>query len=103
MAKNFWLIIFLMAMIISAPTLALAKTSVTKAKEPITKIKILIVPGHEPNDGGAEYRQLKERDLNVIIAESLYKKLKNDGRYDVTLARDNISWETELDEFFIKN
>ena len=29
------------------------------------KVKILIVPGHEPIYGGAEFGALKERDMNV--------------------------------------
>src|SRR3954465_1943136 len=35
------------------------------------KIRILIVPGHEPNFGGAEYRDLKERDMTLALADNV--------------------------------
>jgi len=62
----------------------------TKYQQPATskKIKILIVPGHEPNDGGATYKDLKERDLTIVMAEKLATKLTSNARYEVTLASD---------------
>jgi N-acetylmuramoyl-L-alanine amidase len=35
------------------------------------KVRILIVPGHEPNFGGTEFGNLKERDMTVDLANNL--------------------------------
>lgn len=64
------------------------------------KLNILIVPGHEPNFGGTEYKDLKERDMNVLLAKYLEKFLKDDGHYGVTISRDLNSWSSELSKYF---
>lgn len=64
------------------------------------KIKILIVPGHEPNYGGTEYRNLKERDIVVDIADNLATILRTNPRYEVIVARDKNGWNPILDEYF---
>jgi N-acetylmuramoyl-L-alanine amidase len=56
------------------------------------KVRILIVPGHEPNYGGAEYGYLKEREMTVELSKYLADFLKNNGRYEVTVARDEKDW-----------
>src|SRR5579859_6358236 len=51
------------------------------------KIRILIVPGHEPNAGGTAYGKIKERDLAVELGKNLQKFLDADGRYETMLSR----------------
>jgi N-acetylmuramoyl-L-alanine amidase len=70
-----------------------------KQKKPIT---VLIVPGHEPDAGGAEYKDSKERDWNVDLALELEHLFAQDDRFDVTLARDNKEWNASFAEFFDK-
>lgn len=65
-----------------------------------TKVRILIVPGHEPNYGGAEYGTVKERELNVEIADQLATYLKQNPRLDVIVARGNDAWNTALSDYF---
>ncbi len=65
-----------------------------------TLVKILIVPGHEPDFGGTEYQGLKERDINVAIANQLASQLSKDPRLNVIVARDTESWNTELASYF---
>lgn len=67
------------------------------------KIKILIVPGHEPTYGGAEYQGLLERDLNLQVAEKLASKLRANPKYEVTLSRDQTSWNPELKNYLDTN
>lgn len=74
--------------------------NVTKQKE---KIRILIVPGHEPHYGGAEYGQLKERDLVVDLSENLADFLKISGKYEVILTRDKDSWNQIFASYFDNN
>lgn len=64
------------------------------------KINILLVPGHEPDYGGTEYKNLKERDLVVLMAESLEKVFKKDSRFNVTVARDENNWHPALERYF---
>lgn len=72
-----------------------------KYNAPVPKnIRILIIPGHEPDYGGTEYGDLKEREMNVELAQNLGGFLKNNGRYDVMLARDNKQWNPTLLAYF---
>ncbi len=66
----------------------------------IPKIKVLIVPGHEPNFGGTEYSGLKERELNVVLAKRLFSYLDLDRHFDVKLARDDKEWAPEIQNYF---
>jgi N-acetylmuramoyl-L-alanine amidase len=66
------------------------------------KIKVLIVPGHEPGYGGAEYGSLKEREMNVELANDLSDFLKNNGHYEVIMARDNTKWNPTLLSYFVR-
>ncbi len=73
-----------------------------------TKVHILLVPGHEPNFGGAEftskkYGTLKERVMNNELAKNLYGLLQDDPHYDVTITRNNESWYPEFENYFKYN
>src|SRR5258708_17389370 len=50
------------------------------------KVKILIMPGHEPTFGGAEYGQLKERVIAVDLAQALHTHLNADSAREVNVA-----------------
>jgi N-acetylmuramoyl-L-alanine amidase len=67
------------------------------------KVRVLLVPGHEPALGGAEYPNLNERDLNVEIATHLEKFLKENGRYEVIVTRDTLGWNPVFANYFSKN
>ncbi len=64
------------------------------------KIRILIVPGHEPNSGGTEFRGIRERDLAVEIGQNLKKLLEADGHYEVFITRDTVSWTPAFGNYF---
>ncbi len=68
-----------------------------------SQIRVLIVPGHEPDFGGAEYRDLLERELNLELALKLNKLLSMDGRFEVLLSRDENGWNKELVSYFANN
>lgn len=57
------------------------------------RLKVLIVPGHDNEDSGAEYRGTKEADLNLAIAAELYKLLSADKHFIVSSTRDFNSGE----------
>lgn len=64
------------------------------------KIKILIVPGHEPESGGTEYGGYAERDIVVDIADDLAALLRSNPHYDVTIARSKDAWNPILSDYF---
>ncbi len=64
------------------------------------KIKILIVPGHEPNFGGTEFKDLKERDMVVDLGYELSEYLKSNPRYEVLITRNKESWNPTLQKYF---
>lgn len=67
------------------------------------KIKILIVPGHEPGFGGAEYKNLKERDMAVDLANELYAHLSKNPHYDIAFSRNKEGWNPDLATYFSTN
>jgi N-acetylmuramoyl-L-alanine amidase len=64
------------------------------------KIRVLIMPGHEPGYGGAEYGDIKERELNVELAENLAGFLRANSKYEVVVARTDESWNPSLQAYF---
>ncbi len=64
------------------------------------KVRILLVPGHEPNYGGAEFGTLKERVLAVELAEDLEKFLSENGHYEVFVSRDTHNWSPEFEAYY---
>lgn len=64
------------------------------------KISILIVPGHEPNAGGAnEFKKIKERDLNLQLSLLLKDDLLQNPEIEVVMARDQNGWNTDLKNY----
>lgn len=84
----------------ATPTTAELEQKYANAAANGSKVRILIVPGHEPNYGGAEYGTVKERELNVEIADQLATYLKQNPRLDVIVVRGNDAWDTDLSDYF---
>lgn len=66
------------------------------------KVKVLLMPGHEPDFGGTELGALKERDIAVTIANEMAAELRKDPRLEVFVARDTSAWAPELSDYFEK-
>lgn len=64
------------------------------------KVRIMIVPGHEPDFGGTEFKDLKERDMTVDLAKQLEVFFKNNSHYEVIIARDQTAWNPDLKKYF---
>ena len=58
------------------------------------------MPGHEPGYGGAEGYGLKERELNVELAQDLITDLNQNGHFDVFTTRDDNNWTPEFANYF---
>lgn len=76
------------------------KYNATPKKARTTKVNILIVPGHEPSYGGAEFGQLKEREMVTELANELESLLRTNPRYAVTVTRDRYSWNPTFADYF---
>lgn len=96
------LISFLFATPALAATTADLQAKYQTALKGGEKVKVLIVPGHEPGFGGTDYQGVYERDVNVAIANALAAQLKTDPRLSVTVARDGTSWNAALTDYFAK-
>ncbi len=66
------------------------------------KIKILIVPGHDEGRGGTEFKGIKERELNIEIAEILTQLLRKEGEFEVSLTRNKNEYNKDI-QAYIKN
>lgn len=84
-------------------TSANLRTAFENASTTKKKLNVLIVPGHEPSFGGAEYLNLKERDLNADLALYLAQYLVEDGHYEVVMTRDKGAWNPYLESYFTAN
>jgi N-acetylmuramoyl-L-alanine amidase len=67
------------------------------------KVRIMIVPGHEPGYGGAEFGSVKERDLAVELANELKFFLQNNPHYEVFVSRDKDKWNADIEKYFTDN
>ena len=67
------------------------------------KVRILLVPGHEPNFGGAEYGDLKERNMTVELGQDLRQLLLGNNRYQVFITRDTTDWNSIFIDYFKNN
>lgn len=67
------------------------------------KVNLLIVPGHEPNFGGAEFGKIKERDMAVDLSSYLNEFLKNNSHYNVIITRDKQNWNPTIANYFATN
>ncbi len=64
------------------------------------RVRILIVPGHQPDRGGAEFRDITERDIVVDIADELAELLRENPHFDVMVSRNRDTWHPALTTFF---
>jgi len=69
------------------------------------KVRILLVPGHEPDYGGAEYvdatyGHMYERDMTVELAKDLEEYLGNNPHYETYITRDTQAWTPTFADYF---
>jgi N-acetylmuramoyl-L-alanine amidase len=66
-------------------------------------IKILIVPGHDDIVWGAQAGNIKEADMNLVLATKLYNILKLDKRFQVYITRNSAGYTPTLENYFESN
>ncbi len=83
--------------VLSTDDLAHAYAAATAGGE---KVRILVMPGHEPQFGGAEFAGYYEREFVVDIADALAADLRTDPNFEVFVARGNEGWNTDFTYYF---
>jgi N-acetylmuramoyl-L-alanine amidase len=66
-----------------------------------TPIKILLVPGHDNEVWGSQYGNIKEADMNLVLANQIFNTLKNDKNFKVYITRDKNGYTKEFSEYFL--
>ncbi len=67
---------------------------------PDEPIRILLVPGHDNKIWGAQYGNIKEADMNLVLATRIYDLLNGDKRFKVWITRDSMGYTTEFTDYF---
>ncbi|MEI8327513.1 MAG: N-acetylmuramoyl-L-alanine amidase [Candidatus Taylorbacteria bacterium] len=80
-----------------------SRYSEASKKDSDKKVRIMIVPGHEPNYGGAEFGLIKERELNVELGQYLEQFLASNSHYEVYISRSKDAWSANLAAYFKNN
>lgn len=70
--------------------------SVSKPQDPI---RILLVPGHDNEVWGAQYGNIKETNMNLVLATQMYNILKKDKRFKVYITRDSSGYTKEFSDY----
>ncbi len=63
-------------------------------------VKILIVPGHDDEFSGAQFRGVREADLTLALAKKIRDDLANDSNISVALSRNDVMYTPELTDYF---
>ncbi len=64
------------------------------------RVRILIMPGHQPTKGGTDFGGVYERNVVVDIADALATLLSQNPHYDVMVARTKEAWNPVLQNYF---
>lgn len=64
------------------------------------KIRILIVPGHDNDSWGTEFRGVREADMTAAVGEELSRLLSGDSQYEPILVRTRMDYAKEFRDYF---
>ncbi|MBU6141527.1 N-acetylmuramoyl-L-alanine amidase [Patescibacteria group bacterium] len=64
------------------------------------KPRILIIPGHEPDYGGAQFGSLNERDMTAELGVDLQQFLDQDPNYQAFITRSDTAWNPTFANYF---
>ena len=64
------------------------------------KLRILVVPGHDNEYWGTQYKGVKEAEMTLTLGKELARLLLQDGKFEVTLSRDDNGYFPVLAKYF---
>jgi len=68
-----------------------------------SRIRILIVPGHDNLSGGTEFLGVREVDMTLALGEELYTFLRSDPHFEPIMTRNKYGYTEEFQKYFKKN
>ncbi len=66
------------------------------------KIRVLIVPGHDDEAWGTEFRGVREADMNAAVGEELTRLLSHDSAYEPLLIRSRGGYAAGFAEYLVR-
>jgi N-acetylmuramoyl-L-alanine amidase len=72
-----------------------------KSKAGARPIRIIIVPGHDNNSGGTEFKGVREADMNLELAQDLSAMFADDKEFEIILIRDKNGYNPAFSQFLV--
>ncbi len=72
----------------------------TRATHGERKLRVLIVPGHDSDAWGTEFRGVREADMTVALGEELARILALDSAFEPILTRTETGYTPEFQNYF---
>lgn len=85
---------------IDSVTAAQLREDYAKAKSGNEKIKILVVPGHDKDAWGTQFKGTKEVELNLELAQYLTQFLRRDPAFYTILAQNDDGYDPVIESYF---
>lgn len=89
-------------LIAKSTTMEVSKKNYSANNKTKEKIKLLIVPGHDDESGGTDFRGVKEAKINLELALNLIKFFEKNDKFEVTLVRDKNGYNPIFLNYFSK-
>ena len=77
------------------------KTTYQNAAQRGDRVKILIVPGHDNESWGTEFRGVREAEMTAAVGEELARLLASDPHFEVVLTRTSAGYAKEFSDYFV--
>lgn len=75
------------------------KETYARALQGASKVRVLIVPGHDALSWGTEFRGVREADMTALLGEELTRFLSADSAYQPILIRARRGYATGFEEY----
>lgn len=79
------------------------KQTLANPYNPNSKIRVLVVPGHDNDFWGTEFKGVKEADMTLSLGKELTRLLSEDGKFEVVLTRDDSGYTPVFSSYFVSN
>ncbi len=74
-----------------------------KTKYQTQRLRVLVVPGHDEDYSGTEFRGIKESDLTLKLGTELFKLFNADPKFEAFITRDEKGYLPEFANYFSQN
>lgn len=64
------------------------------------KLKVLVVPGHDSDFWGTQYKNVKEADMTLALSKELVRLLSWDDKFEVSVTRDGSGYTPVFADYF---